>query len=234
MVKRKKKITKTKRKLTQRVLNKSSQVLSSKKMTQQEKQLIGFFTIVGLVFAVFLGIYFYIQNLNHFDYVGVEWDKIKFGEMKLYYSQFRLAENLPVYNAYLRNDPRKNEVNVNASFKFRNKIVIAYSDKETDCGQYDVYLGSVLAQFIQAMGSTAEGAVTNKEKALEQNITFADCSTAGKKQSVLIVQPSEISSIERSEENPDCYYLNTGKCQQIETAEKFIVAVLAQTSGEKL
>jgi hypothetical protein len=206
----------------------------TRKFTQQEKQLIGFFAIVAFVFAVFLGIYFYVQNLNHFDYVGVEWNKVKVSQMSFYYSQFRLADNLPIYNAYLRNDPRKNEVVVDADFKFRNRIVLSYSDDESNCSGYDVYLGTVAAQFIKAMGSNVTGASTNAEKAKEQNITFADCSTAGKKQSVIIVRPSEIASITQSEENPECYYMNTGKCQQIETVEKFIVAVLAQTSGEKL
>lgn len=213
---------------------KKKKVEKKRSLTQQEKQLVGFFAIVGAVFALFLGVYFYIQSLNHFDYVGVEWNKVKEGQMTFYHSKFRLADNLPAYNAYLRNDPRKNDVSVNATFKFRNTIVVSYSDSETSCGGYDSYLGTVAGQFIQAMGSKVVGATTNSETAKEQNITFADCSTAGKNQSVIIVQPSETASITQSSENPECYYLNTGNCKQIETVEKFIVAVLAQASGEKL
>jgi hypothetical protein len=96
------------------------------------------------------------------------------------------------------------------------------------------YVGIMLAEFARAIDRTSEGAVTNQMIAQEQNISFANCDHANKRQNVIIVRSSNIPSIIQSDENPSCYYLNTGNCQQIETVEKFILAVVAQSMGEKL
>ncbi len=201
---------------------------------REDKQLLGFFLIVGVVFALFLGSYFYIQSLKHFDYAGVRWDKVKEGKMDFYYAQFRLADTLPVYNAYLRNDPRQNEIPVNATFKFSDKVLVSFEDYKSECQGKDAYLATVIGPYLKAMGINATGATTNLQKSIQQNITLADCSVATKTKSVIVVQSSEEPSITQSEGNPNCYYFNIGKCQHIETVERFIVAILGQTSGEKI
>lgn len=201
---------------------------------REDKQLLGFFLIVGVVFAMFLGTYFYVQSLKHFDYVGVRWDKVKEGQMDFYYAKFRLGDNLPVYNAYLRNDPRQNEIPVNASFKFANRVFVSFEDYKPECQGKDAYLATVIGPYLKAMGLNATGATINPEKAKQQNIAFANCSSASLTKSVIVVQSSEEPSIVQSSENPGCYYLNVGKCQHIETVERFIVAILGQTSGKKI
>jgi hypothetical protein len=201
---------------------------------REDKQLLGFFITVGIVFALFLGSYFYVQSLGHFDYAGVRWDKVKEGQMDFYYAKFRLADTLPVYNAYLRNDPRQNEIPVNATFKFSDKVLVSFEDYNPDCQGKDSYLAAVIGPYLKAMGLNATGATTNLQKSIQQNITIADCSVATKTKSVIVVQSSDKPSIVQSTENLNCYYLNVGKCQHIETVERFIVAILGQTSGEKI
>ncbi len=201
---------------------------------KEDKQLMWMLIIAGAIFALFLGGYFYAQSLNHFDYAGVRWDKTKEGQMNFFYSKFRLADNPPAYNAYLRNDPRKNNVTVNATFKFANKIFVSFEDYNPECQGKDAYLAAVISPFISAMGLNATGTITNKTRAKEQNRTFADCNNATIAHSVIVIQSSDTPSIVQSAENANCYYFNVGKCQQIETVERFIVAVLGQTSGEKI
>ncbi|MBC8495955.1 hypothetical protein H8D36_07400 [archaeon] len=209
---------------------------SGKKLVleREDKQLVGFFVIVVGVFVLFLGTYFYVQSLDHFDYAGVRWDKIKEGQIDFYYSKFRLADDLPTYNAYLRNDPRENNIPVNATFKFSQNVLVAFEDYRYECQGKDAYLATVISPFLRAMGLNATGATTSIQKSVLQNIPLADCSVATKKDSIIVVRSTKEPSIVQSSKNPYCYELKVGECQHIETVERFIIAILGQASGEEI
>ncbi len=209
-------------------------ILKNLVKSREDKQLLGAVGVIILVFGLFLGTYFYVQSLGHFDYAGVRWEKIKEGQLELYYSKFKLEDSPFVYNAYLRNDPRKNDILVDANFKFNKNVLVSFEDYDPACGGKDSYLAAVIGPFLKAMNLNATGATANKEKSEQQNITFADCGSVNSTTSVIVVQSSDEPSIVQSNETPGCYYINVGQCKQIETVERFIVAILGQTSGEKI
>ena len=221
----KKKIRKSRKKRELKVRKKAG-------MKKEDKQLLWFFIVVFLVFASFLGGYFYFQSLKSFNYAGVDWIKEDMNGLKLYHSVFPTFYDSGIsYNLYLRNDPRTNNISVNAVFIFKPEVIVSWEPEAGACKNAILSSGNIAMFLTQAGGLKVEGAITNESVAKELNMSFADCNSAGEKTVVLIKKSEEPKIVQKTQ---NCYVIEIGNCQNIEAAEKFILAVLAQTKGAKL
>jgi len=203
---------------------------------KQRRQLIWIFAIIVLIFVVVIGGYYFIKSLSRFSYVGVTWEKLDYQGIDLYHSRFpvvfdgKLQNN---YNLYLRTDPRENNVSVDAIYAFYPNIVIANDENSGNC--YNAGMANLVgAQFLGAIGFNVSGAYSNKSLANATGMQFANCSSAYG-QTVLLIKKSENNaSIGQSNDNPNCYILEVGECENLKVMEKLIISVVGKSTGHPI
>ncbi|MAH49405.1 hypothetical protein CMI37_26520 [Candidatus Pacearchaeota archaeon] len=205
-----------------------------KKLRDREnKQLFWFFAIIILVFASFLGTYFYFQGLKTFNFAGVDWVKEDYENLELYHARFPIVYQDRVtanYNLYLRNDPRENNVSVitGIKMKFWPHVIISNSPDAAACpaaGRMTGDLGMFLSAFPWIGNIT--GAVDNQTVAEKNNIAFANCTTAMQdfNKTVVLIKTGEYPHILK-EENANCYVVYTGECENVLAIERFMIEIL--------
>jgi hypothetical protein len=203
-----------------------------------EKQ---FFWLVGIIVTVILGFIFipilYHQIFEKFEYGGVPFEKIKEGKLTFYHGQFPIiykGEFSAVYNVYMRNDPRKNMIPINTNLSLSKNVAVSLNDEVHLCS--DMILGqSEIGKFISAFPfvKNISSGVVNATVAKENNFSQFTCENASIDTTVIIIQKSEKPSIELGENN-NCYLINIGECQYLETVERFIISAMAQINGKPL
>ncbi len=204
--------------------------VTKKLKEKEERQTMWVFVVIGLMIVVFLGTYFYVKSLDKFEYLGVEWQKAKNGDIVFYYSQFKFFENAPVYNLFLRNDPRKNDVPFNAVLALKDEeAVITFEPEMDECKGFNTMIKIALSDFFKALGyDEVEGAVSDMEYSKNNKINYATCdSVVGK--SVVWIRKAEEDSIEQID---DCYVINVGRCE-IKVVERFILGMLEKLNKGK-
>lgn len=204
-----------------------------------EKQ---FFWLVGIIVVVILSFIFipvlYHQIFEKFEYGGVKFEKIKEGQLTFYHGQFPIIYKgnfYAIYNIYLRNDPRKNEIPLNTNLSLSKKISISLDDGVSSCE--DVILGQMeLGKFFSAFPFVNKNITTgfyNASLAKEFNMVPISCDNASKDHTILIIQKSQTPSIEAGEKD-NCFVLNIGNCEYLETVERYIIGAMAQINGKSL
>ncbi len=202
---------------------------------------IQFFWLVSIIIVVTLGFVFipvlYHQIFQKFEYAGVKFEKIKEGQLIFYHGQFPIIYKgnfSAVYNVYFRNDPRNNNIPINTNLSLSQKVSISLNDNVHLCE--DMMLGQAeLGKFIPAFPfvKNVTAGVYNASVAKEYNVSQITCKNASKDNTVLIVQMSDTPSIEMGEKD-NCYLLNIGQCQYLETTERYVIGVMAQINGKPL
>ena len=191
---------------------------------KHEEQMRWAIIIIIFIILGFAGAYLILQNINKFQYVGVNWEKIKYGELDFYHGRFPLFDNY--YNIYMRTDPRKNEIPVkNITLKIFPVVIVALEPEAGGC--YGANIGSMeLGKFFGAVGSKVISAINDEKTAKEYGTPFANCSFTNQT-TVVMLQKSETPSITQSSEYPNCYILNVGECENTKTVEKFLLTIIA-------
>lgn len=202
---------------------------------------IQFFWLVGIVVSMILAFIFvpilYHQIFEKFEYGGVKFEKIKEGQLTFYHGQFPIIYKgnfSAVYNVYFRNDPRENTIPINTNLSLSNNVSISLNDNVDLCE--DMILGqSEIGKFISAFPFVKKinTGVVNSTVAKELNITQITCKNASIDNTVIIIQKSEIPSVELGN-NENCYMLNIGNCQYLETVERYIIGAMAQINEKPL
>jgi hypothetical protein len=209
---------------------KNKAIKKGKKIDSQSHQLKWVLIVVAIAFIAFLGTYFYFTTPSTFEYAGLKWEKIDYSGLKMYHSIFPIFGN--DFNMYLRNDPRENNIPVNASFLIYPHVIIALEPDAGNC--YGASLGQLtLGQFLGAAKPAVKKidvAITDKATADAMNVLYADCKDAVGK-TVILIQKSESPSIEQQ---GNCYIVNVGECENTKAIEKFILAVVAQANQQEL
>ena len=76
---------------------------SKKIISKENQQLIWFFLIIAVVFASFLIPYFYVEGLNKFEFVGIEWVQEEYTNLEVYHGRFFAFNGADlIYNIYHR------------------------------------------------------------------------------------------------------------------------------------
>ncbi|MFZ5954976.1 MAG: hypothetical protein ACOYT4_00995 [Nanoarchaeota archaeon] len=182
--------------------------------------------ILILIAVIIIGTATYALSNKKFKYAGFEWEKVDYNGLKFYHS------TLNDYNLYLRNDPRENDIPLDANFKFHRNVIVSMDKDAGECKEA-VMANTVLGSFLGPMnlGLNAQGALNDETAAQELGFPFANCSNAVDNTTVILMHKSEIPGI-FEDKNKDCIILNVGDCQNIKTVERFIVGVLSQATNE--
>jgi hypothetical protein len=200
-----------------------------------------FFWLVSIIIIITLGFVFipvlYHQIFEKFEYAGVKFEKIKEGQLTFYHGQFPIIYKgnfSAVYNVYLRNDPRENNIPINTNLSLSQKVSISLNDNVNLCE--DMMLGqSELGKFVSAFPfvKNVTAGVNNVSVAKEYNVPQITCKDASKDNTVLVVQMSELPSIESGDKD-NCYLINIGQCQYLESTERYVIGAMAQINGKPL
>ncbi len=194
---------------------------------REDKQLIWFFIIVGVVFASFLVPYFTIEGAKTFEYGGVEWAVEEYAEPTgtIYHGRFSpLVTPDLTFNIYLRGDPRENDVITEGTFdKFKGGGIVSLSPEVDACrgelSRVMLDLGSFLKQGI-GVGEVDTGS-SDRAVATESNRRYALCDTINDRTVVIVDIGAPM--VVQDEKNPYCYTIYAEDCNDVSSVEKFIV-----------
>jgi hypothetical protein len=218
---------------------KSKKIVKENPNSAVEKQ---FFWLVGIIIVLIVGFVFvpvlYHQIFEKFEYGGVKFEKIREGQLTFYHGQFPIIYKetfYAVYNIYLRHYPRENKIPLNTNLSLSKKISISLNEGVTICE--DVVLGQMeLGKFFGAFPFVNKNITTgfyNASTAKENGLTSITCKNATKDHTVLVIQKSETPSIELGDKE-NCFVLNIGNCEYLETVERYIIGAMAQINEKPL
>jgi hypothetical protein len=192
------------------------------------------FLITSIIIIVLVGPTIYHQMFNVFEYGGVKFEKIQQGQITFYHGVFPIIYqgNLTtLYNSYFRTDPRKNNISVNTTLSLSKKVFISLSPGVEECKNIALaqpQLANFIVSFPFVKNLTSGVNDLNVSKALK--IPLITCKNASADSTVMIIQMSDVPSIETGN-NSDCFILNVGKCQYLETVERYMMSAMAQINN---
>jgi hypothetical protein len=177
--------------------------------------------ISGLIILLVIGFAFYINSLKSFDYKGVEFKTISYGDLILYQTTFPVMHEgkLTPFNAYFRTKPSKLE---RIDFPEENFTAMKYTvlnfDEEIECDGDDVIAIANMRQIHDAIGArimTDENATCDEEG----RYAYLDIKSSDKTQ---IIQTGK-----------NCYDLEFTDCEILPVTEKYLAELLSEFLKEE-
>lgn len=192
-----------------------------KKLRKKQEKQLKVFLIIMLSLLIFIFIaYVFVQASLKFRYAGLEFKKVRQGELVLYQT--------PVFPVFLRNDPRElRDIEVESKILLQKRVGIGGEKELIESCKESVVAAASLAIFYGRTGLETFSATTNKEEAKEQGIELVDCSL-NTNYSAILFESGEESRIEKE---ANCYILRVKDCEFLEAAERFMVASYAHSHG---
>lgn len=196
--------------------------------------LIIFFVL--LILAFLLGPTIYKKTFNSFTYGGVNFEIQKQPQLTFYHGVLSgwIKNNNGTatdYNFYFRTDPRQNNISVNTDLGLSRRVLLSLSPGVEECKSI-VLAQPQLANFIRSFPHVKEltSGVNNASVAKTINAPFVNCQNASAGTTVIIIQKSDKPSIDAGNAS-NCFVLNVGDCQYLETIEKYMMALAAKTNN---
>lgn len=192
----------------------------------EDRQLAWVVGFIVVVFVVTLGVYFWVESIKSFEFGGVDWVYEK--DVDYYHGRFpNLVGNNYIYNIYLRNDPRENDVPTEGVFdKFKYGVVISTSPEFDLCrGDASRVMRDLGAFMKEGFGAgPLESGSTDEEVANNTERRFAICDNIDDR-TVLVIDRGD-NFVTQDEGNPNCYTISVGNCDDASAVEKFMLKVI--------
>jgi hypothetical protein len=197
----------------------------------EERQLAWAISFIIFVFAVTLISYYWFEGAKSFEFGGVEWVFEK--DFDYYHGRFpNLIGQDYVYNIYLRNDPRENNVSTNGTFdKFKYGAVISISPEFDICrGDASRAMRDLGAFMREGFGvGPLELGSTNENVANSRKILFATCDNISNR-TVIIIEKGD-NFVDQDDDNLNCYTIYVEDCDDASAVEKFMLKVIKDFGG---
>ncbi|MBI2630306.1 hypothetical protein HYW76_04330 [Candidatus Pacearchaeota archaeon] len=196
-----------------------------KGIEKQMKWIIAFFVIV--IIAVII-VYSIFTGAGRFDYIGLEFQKEKRGNVMFYLTQFPLTDDFGNVVSYLptyfREDPRKTtRIVINGSIRLKESVALAAEKEIVEGCEDSILAATTLSLYLKQLGISSFGATTNKTAAEELKREYVSCDDTSE-YSIVIFQLGNESRIDR---NGDCYTLQINNCEMMNVTERFMLGVYA-------
>ncbi len=200
------------------------------------KQFYWFIGIMLFFVILFLAMTTVLQNLKTFDYRGMSFTKVKYGDTYFYqYDYYFKNERGGVTKYYLnlQVDPRQNNVSVDGNIDFRKGEFIYLSINETglkECKYGEAAVGA-LAGFLAGNDIKAIAAVPNDAEAEQRGVKYASCEASPLPGRIVILLEQGNETKITKENN--CHRIQISNCELFPAVEKFMVQALidSQDSG---
>ena len=194
----------------------------------EDRQLAWVVGVIVFVFVVTIGTYFWFEGAKTFEFGNVEWVLEDYGNFAYYHGRFAnlIGENY-MYNIYLRNDPRKNDVPTEGVFdKFKYGVVISTSPEFDMCrGDASRVMRDLGAFMREGLGAgPLESGSTDEEVANASERRFATCDNVDNR-TVLVIDRGD-NFVEQDDDNLNCYTISVGDCDDASAVEKFMLKVI--------
>ncbi len=203
-----------------------------KKIKEKEERQTRIFVIfmVGLILSVIL-FYFLFQDIKKFEYAGLEFEKIRQGNLNLYSTKFPLRDISGRVVAYLpfyfREDPRKlRDIRIEGRIILDNRKPVAITaSKEVieSCEDSILAAATLSINFFGPLGIKAFPATTNKSESEILNRTYVSCNDTSN-HSIILFEKGDENKIVK---NGDCYLLEFKNCEIMNITERFILGLYA-------
>lgn len=197
----------------------------------EDRQLAWVVAIIIVVFVVTLVSYYWFESTRTFEFGGVEW--VFEEDVDYYHGRFAnlIGEDF-IYNIYLRNDPRENDVGTNGTFdKFKYGVVISTSPEfdlcRGDASRVMRDLGAFMREGFGA-GPSEIGSI-DEDVANSSGRRFATCVSIDDR-TVIIVSRGD-NFVVQDIKNPNCYSISVGDCNDASAVEKFMLKVIKDFGG---
>ena len=202
---------------------------------KQQKQLLAVIVTIAVIFIIVFTIYILAQKSRKFEYNGMKFERIMYDQLPLYYTQLNIhrgdGSNVN-YNLYLRNDPRGNNIPVEADIKFLvGKSFITVDEGMQDCREASLGLIN-LASFLTGMGFDVKGATSSKQVAENTGHPYISCNNSLDNTVISLEIAEEDSVITQVDGNPNCFILKVKDCNVLNITEKFTVEMIKQVWRE--
>ena len=187
---------------------------------KQEKQ-IRIFIIVMLALLVFLFIvYAFIRATLKFNYAGLEFEKVRQGELILYRTD--------VFPVFLREDPRElRDIEVKERIILQKKIGIGGEKELLESCEDSTIAATTLSIFYGKTGLQPFSASVNKTESEEFGISYVECGLGADYSVINLVKGGE----NKISKKGNCYTLEVKDCEVMDVTERFIVASYAHSRG---
>jgi hypothetical protein len=205
---------------------------TEKHVKKQEKQIRLFIVLMlFLVVSIFL-IYFLIERARKFNYSGLEFVRVKQGNLILYNAQFPYLTGKVInqLSVYFREDPRKlDRINIQGNIRLKKVVALSASPEIFGC-EDNILALSTLSLYLGNLRIKTIGAVADQEEADKLNLTYASCNDTSK-YSVLVFKNGTESKITQK---GDCYILESKDCEIMNVTERFMLGIYAHAKGVRL
>ena len=194
-----------------------------KKQDKQAKYIIGvmFFVLIVIIFSAL-----FIDVSRTFGYQGMKFSKEKYGNILIFKHSYYFMNDGEqyLYNLYIRDDPRKNEVPFQGADIFFNPGTIYLSINTTNlekCENSSIAISEV-ASFLKNNLLEVKSASPDKAQANKTGYPYADCNTNPSNTVILFEESAETKIVQ----DKLCYKVEISNCEILEASEKFIVQAI--------
>lgn len=206
--------------------NKEKNSQPSFKIEKEFYWLIGIILALVVVFLITLSI---LQGLKTFDYQGLSFTKVKYGDTYFYQYDYYVRDtsgNINRYYLNLQQDPRENNVPIEGEISFDIREFVYFSINETglkQCSYGEAAVGA-LAGFLTGNHIQVRASVPDEAEAIARGVKYANCTHSPiPDRPVIFLEASNETRI--TKENK-CYRIQVNNCEVFPAVEKFMVQTL--------
>jgi hypothetical protein len=198
---------------------------------QENRQLILFFVVIAIIFLSFLVPYFLIQASKTFNYGDVDW--VFEEDVNYYHGRFAgLTNDAIMYNIYVRNDPRENNVPTDGTFDdFKYGAIISTSPEFDMCRGEASRVMRDLGDFLKTAVGTGViySGSTDPFVAMESERRYALCDNIQDR--TLVIVDVGNNSVAQDSKNSYCYKIYVEDCNDASAVEKFMLKSIIDFGG---
>ncbi|MEK6844952.1 MAG: hypothetical protein AABX44_01725 [Nanoarchaeota archaeon] len=185
-------------------------------MEQERKQLRNVLLGIGIFVILIVLAVFFINSIKSFEYKEIKFNIVREGNLIFYNTKIALfnekGEQYMNYNFFLRNDPRKLNVDFNGELELK-KLVLINSEEEFNCDGDGIIAVANLRQLYDVLGAKV---------IKDENAT---CDSEGRYMYINLKEGEE-TKIEQT--GTACYDILINNCEILEGTEKFMVETFAK------
>ncbi len=201
------------------VLNELGKEPNKNQLGQERKQLRNILLGLGIFVVILVLAVFFINSIKSFEYKNTKFDIVREGNLILYNTKIALfnekGEKYMNYNFFLRNDPRKLNVDFNGEIELKNLAVIN-SEEEFNCDGDGIIAVANLRQLYEMLGAKVMR---------DENAT---CDSEGRYMYINL-KSGDKTKIEQT--GNACYDILISDCEILPATEKFMVETFAKING---
>ena len=215
-------------------IDEDNKELKKDKKDKRGKELYWIFGFMIAIVVIFLISQSFFKGLRNFDYEGLNFQKVKVGDLSFYYYYYFTEKTITGYaskelhriNLYLYNDPRKNNVPVAGQIVYPEKYSKVYMSTDTTelykCKYFGVATTNLIF-FLTGNQFDVEAATVVPSIAEEVGMSHITCENTPDDM-VIEIKHGEETKIKRK--SMSCYEITVKDCEVLEAVEKFMVQTL--------